>query len=492
MENNKNVDMASEKMYDAFDLMKYASKIRQLVDLKDTRDSGTASYSSFTKDDILTYLRSPANQNNEKRLRKASIQMFTGNMQYWRLVMHYAMMPAWIYSIVPRPFNTDGPAVNKEAVNKQLIKVSEHVSKMSIEHEMRKAMQTVFTEGVLYGVVWQNADTWYIQKIDADYCKLSSIADGTYLFAVDMSKIKDTDLMFYPEEFRTMYNAYQSTGVKWQEVPERITFCLKANEHLSYNVPPFAAALPAIYDLEAYKDLARVATELNNYKLVAMEVPTDNEGKLTLGWDRIMEFYTHLANALPPEVGAAAVPMKLNAIDFERSGVARDTDETESATRHFWYTSGTSPLLFGDAANTSSSALSLSIKAGEGIVLSIVKQCERVLNRHMKYISGNPKFKLVIHPVTSYNYEAWVKYLKDAGTLGLPVKLAYNSISGVEPGVVSSMTFVENDVLKLVDKFKPLTSSYMQSGETGRPEATDDEIGDAGEQTRETGGNENK
>ena len=481
-----------DKEFDIYDLLKYASTVKQQIsDLTKNNDSNAVSYSSFTKDDVLTYLKNPSNVSNEQRLRKASIQMFSGNNQYWRLIMHYSMMPMWVYSISPRTFDPDSGGSDKFRV--QFYKSAGYIEKINLRHEMRKAMPTIFSEGVLYGAIWSNNETWFIQKIDPDICKISSIADGTCMYAVDMSKIKEENLGMYPPEFKTMWDEYRSTGQKWQEVPEKISFCVKANENLSYTVPPFAGVLPAIYDLENYKELAKVATELSNYKLLSMQVPTDNKGKLTMEWDRIMEFYEHLSNALPPYVGAAAIPMRLDSVNFERSGIARDTDEIESATRHFWYSSGTSPLLFGDASNTSSSALSLSIKASEGIVFSIMSQCERLINRHLKFLSGKPKFKVVIHPVTIFNYEQWVKYFKDAGTLGLPVKMAYNAIMGIESADVSAMAYLENDVLGLASKFQPLSSSYMQSAdEAGRPVKPDDEIGDEGERTRDKGSNENR
>lgn len=469
---------------------RFAAAMRQVVsNLEKTTDSNTVSFSTFSKSDVLSLLKSPTSQNAQQRLRKASIQMFTGSNQYWRLIMFYALMPMWVYSITPKVYDPESD--DGKNVRQQFYKTAAFVEKINLRHEMRKIMPTVFCEGVFYGCVWSNDSTWFLQKINPDYCKLSTVVDGTYLYAVDMSKIKEDELNMYPKEFTKMWNAYQTTGNKWQEVPEKISFCIKANEGLSYCVPPFASVLPSIYDLEAYKELAKTADEIANYKMVSMTAPTDKEGRLTMEFPRLAEFYETLCNALPPQVGAAISPTKLDAINFEKSGLARDTDEIESATRHFWYASGTSPLLFGDASNTSSSALSLSIRSSEEIVFSVMSQCERVLNRHIGYVGGKPRFKITIYPVTVFNFESWTKYLKESGSLGLPVKMAYNSLVGVESVDVSSMAFLENDVLKLTDIFKPLTSSYTQSaessGEVGRPRLSDDQLSDEGEKTRDKG-----
>jgi hypothetical protein len=140
--------------------------------------------------------------------------------------------------------------------------------------------------------------------------------------------------------------------------------------------------------------------------------------------------------------------------------------------------------LFGDAANTTAAALNLSVRTDEELVYAAMAQCERLVNRRLKLLPGSLKFSINILPVTIFNQEKMIGYYKEAATYGLPTKMAYAASVGIPAAQVEGLNFLENDVLKLNDKFIPLASSHTQSGDTGRPPLSDDALGEAAEQTR--------
>jgi len=462
-----------------------------LRDLDQPWNKSVVSFSTYTKENIVNFLKVP--ESNADSLRKASIQMYQNSNQYRRLIQYHALLPVWAYTIYPMAFNAQ--KVKKDAISKAYYKTAAFIENMNIRHEMQKALTVAFREGVLYGAVWSNNNSWFIQSIEPKYCMLSSIEDGTWMYSVNMSKIKDTDLNKYPPEFTVMKNAAKTTKQEWQEVPSSISFCLKADETVAYPIPPFVSVLPSIYDLETYKALAETATEMSIYKLLSMRIPTNDQGEPTMGWPLIMKFYDHLSNSLPPYVGAAAIPMELDTINFEKSGAAADTDELEKATRNFWYSSGTSPLLFGDASNTTSAALRLSIKTDEELVLAAMAQCERLINRQLKQLTGSVKFQINILPVTIFNQEQMISYYKEAATYGLPVKSCYAASMGIQPSTLQSMCYVENELLDFKNNFIPLSSTHTESTEdreAGAPVLSDDDLTEAGEQTRENDSDANK
>ena len=86
------------------------------------------------------------------------------------------------------------------------------------------------------------------------------------------------------------------------------------------------------------------------------------------------------------------------------------------------------------------------------------------------------------------------KSLKEAATLGVPgSKIAYAATLGLTQSSLEGMAFLENEVLKVNDTWIPLKSSYNQSqGEAGRPAASDDEMSEATERSRDNDSNENK
>ena len=115
-----------------------------------------------------------------------------------------------------------------------------------------------------------------------------------------------------------------------------------------------------------------------------------------------------------------------------------------------------------------------------------MKQVERWINRKLKLLNGNHKFKIQILPTTTYNQETMYKMYKESATLGLPVKSMICAINGLEPIDVMAMCDLENDVLKLPKKFIPLSTSYTQSAsDGGRPtnESQGEVLTPEGEQT---------
>lgn len=447
----------------------------------------SVTFASYSKDDILDYLRTP--ETNSAKLVEVSQKMYQSSPQYRRLIQYHAGLPTWAYVIEPVAYTPS--KVKHETIEKQYYKTAAYVEKMSIRHEMQKALHVAFRDGIFYGVIRSTADTWFIQRIDPKICTPSSIIDGCWVFSVNMSRIKEADLYMYPDEFADMYAEYKRTGDKWQEVPNKVCFCLKADETVDYVVPPFASVLPSIIELESYRELAKIAKEVGNYKLLAMRVPLNDNGELSLPWDQVLQFYQHLCNALPDYVGAAAVPMELDDIDFRESN-ANNTSDLEEAIRSFWYSTNTSPLLFGDATNNTATALRMSIRTDEELVFTVMAQCERLINHHLKKIGGSVKFRVNLLQVTVFNQEQMTGFYKEASTLGLPAKTAYASTIGLHTPSIQGLCYLENEILKYPEIFIPMQTSYTQSSEGGRPQASDDELGDAGDATRGSDANANR
>lgn len=483
-------DSGTAESYSVEDLNRYARSLTQeLRRLNSLMTGGEVRFMSYTKDDLINFLQNPSRFCD--KLVEVSRKMYQNSPQYRRLIQYYAGMPMWPYILEPAAYNPT--RVKAESLSKQYYKAAAYVEKMNIKHEMRKALAVAMRDGILYGVIRSNSESWFIQRIDPRLCRLSSIIDGCWIFSVNMSRIREEELYLYPDEFYEMWRAYKRTGDKWQEVPDKICFCLKGDETVDYVLPPFAAVLPNIIELEAYRELAEVAKEIGNYKLVAMRVPLNDKSELSLPWETILQFYQHLANALPDYVGAAAVPMELDDISF-RDSSTNSTSDLEEASRDFWSATGTSPLLFGDASNNTASALRLSIRADEEIVFGMLAQCERLINHHLKFLSGAVKFRINLLPVTVFNQEQMVGFYKEAATYGLPTKTAYGATVGLSPTAIAGICTIENDILNFPEIFVPLSSSYTMSGddEGGRPAMSDDEIGEAGEITRANDSDANK
>lgn len=464
-----------------------AAQIRKLRDAnRSDVSTETVSFSNVSKEDLLSYLRSP--KANEKSIRNISIAMYHASTHYKRLILYYAYMPTWAYVLKPNNFDITGKQTKQFKNLYQ--KAAEKVENMNLKHEMQKALVVGLREGVFYGAVWESSsgDTFSIQKINPDWCQLTSIIDGTWIYSVNMSRIKETDLYKYPSAFTQMWNRYKETGEKWQEVPSKICFCFKADETtIEYSLPPWASTMPSILDVENYKALQETASEISNYKLLSMRIPLDSNNAPKFNFELASQYYNLLCSELPPFVGAVMSPMEITDFNFDKDGSLATTDVVTRAERSFWQDSGSSPLLFGDAANSTASALKLSIKADEELVISWVNQLERIVNRILKSIPGTQKFKITFLPITTFNQSEMIGFYKDASALGIPVKSAYSSALCVSTIDIPGLDYIERDMLGM-ENLVPLSSSYntaSTSDDGGRPSIKDEDLTDEGDKTRE-------
>ena len=472
--------------------LRFAKIVRANIwNVEDVSTKINPTYTRYTKESILSYMQTPAS--NEKNIRNASIYMYDASTQYRRLIGYYGGLLTWSYMVSPLSYDPD--KMKADALRKQYFKAITTLENMNLRHELQKASIIALREGIMYGVIWSSNNSFYIQPINADYCSVTSISDGCYIYSVDMSKIRENKLSLYPPEFTTMYNAYKNGGNKYQEVPENISFCLKADDTTNgYSIPPFASALPMLYDIETYKSLQVTATEISNYKMLGMQIPLNEDGSPQISWDMAEKYYQHLCNALPPYVGAALSPMKIESYDFDKNGGASDADAVSRAEEQFWSNTGTSALLHGSPESNTAGALALSIRTDEEVMFNIMTQAERVVNKYLKAISGSIKFKITFIRSTIYNQKELTTLYKEAATLGIPgSKSAYASILGITPGDILGVNMIELDILEM-DKLIPLKSGYTSTGDesaTGRPKLDNTDLTDEGAKSKDVGTNQN-
>lgn len=472
--------------------LKFARNIQTpLWVLTDQSTRDTATYTRFTKEQILQYIQNPTT--NEKNIRDASIYMWDASSQYRRLIQYYAGLLKWDYIVVPGEF--DKTKVKEGNFKKQYLRVQNKLDIMNLDHELLKATEIVLKEGVLFGAIWENNTSFFVQRINPNICSLTSIEDGTWRYAVDMSKIPEKKLPLYPPAFKRMWQRYQDGDNKWQEVPLDITFCLKADETTtSYSIPPWASTLPMLYDIETYKALQETATKIANYKILGMEIPLNDDGTPKVDWDLADDYYRQLCGVLPPYVGAFIAPMKAQSYTFDKSSGVSDVDTVSRAEEQYWFNTGTSALLHGSTISNTAGALKLSIKADEEIMLEYMSQVERLINRIVSNISGTVKFSVRFLRNTIFNQDDKIARYKEAATLGAPgAKSAYVASLGITQSSIPGMEYLESVMYDMED-WDPLMSGYNigNEDEGGRPASADEDLDDAGVETRENGTNDNR
>lgn len=467
------------------------AKLGKLVlqDLKKKSSRGSSTMVNYSKEQVISFIENP--DKNEKQLRDISRKLYQVSPHYKRAVNYFAKMPRLDYIIEPVGLNADKAKV--ETIKSQFQKVSAFLDLMNIKHEFQKILNIAFKEDVFFGYEHMTTESYFIQKLNPDYCRISSIEDGVYNFAFDFSffdKFPD-QLEMFSSEFKSKYKKFKKNkDLQFQEIDSKRTVVIKINEESEVIVPPFAGVFELIYDLNDYKKLKKVNKQIGAYKLLAMKVPmmTKNEevNGFLVDYDTMMEFHERSAQSVPEEIGVITVPFDVEAIDFSKG--IKDEDDIGDAEKHLFGGLGISQLLF-NTDKSSSIGLSNSIKTDEQLVFAVLRQIERWINRRLRFEFKSLKFKVNILNTTIFNWQEIFDKAMEGASLGLPTKMMATSALGISPSSMLNMAFLENEVLELLDKLKPLASAHTQSGDgatdKGGAPSKGDKVTDEGLRSRD-------
>ncbi len=472
-------------------VLNFARNIKvQLRNLKDAE--ANLVFSRFSKSELIKALESPNSANNQKKLREISNYLYNASNYYKRLILYYSNMPTWAYYV--SPYDLPTTKVSKKDFLVQYKKLLAYLENLNIRHEFQKILNICFKQDIFYGITHETPDSFYVQELDPEYCKVDSVEDGVYGFSFDnayFDKYK-SKLEYFDPLFKSNYDEYlkNKRGNKWFEIPSDRSICIKVNEEVPFPIPPFVSLLPSLADIDDYKALSKAATESNNYRALSLKIPiSPKDGTPLVGWKKAKEFYDAVLNVVPENIGVILTPMDIDSWDFQKQGATQDTSMVSKAEAAFWAEACTNSQLFG-GETTSSAAVSLSMQTDQTIVFGVLRQFERWVNLRIKKRSGKYKFKAVFLDQTHHNKdEVYKKYL-DMGRYGLPVRNAIMAAMGISPASTVDMAYLENEILDLVNKEVPLKSSNTQSSDakTGRPQQ--EVVDTEGEKTRNSGSNE--
>ncbi len=441
---------------------------------------------NYDIDTINKWMNNPVQY--DQQLRTLSQYFYNVSSLYKLIVRYMALMPTYSYTVVP----TDMPEkVDKAKLKKQYMKTLSYIDRLNLKHEMIKAMIISFREDAFFGYEHESKDSYFIQQLDAKYCRISSIEDGVYNFAFDFAYFDSNrdELEFFPKEFKTKYNTFKANKERWIELDANKTVCFKVNSDFLYNLPPFATMFQSIVDLDEYKAIKKARAKNDNFMAFIQKIPLDEKNpdinKFLIDLDLAMTFHNMASDTLPEGVGVITSPMDIEAVKTEKGKT--DSDLVSEAYREAFKDAGVSEFLFNSDKNTSV-GLAKSINTDEQVVFAMLRQIERWVNRKLKNLSGVYKFKINMLDITVFNRDEQHKKYLESAQYGIPVVLEIGATLGLTPLDFMNKVTLESDILGLTDILKPLQSSFNKlDDEGGRPAKSDSEISDSGQKNKDKG-----
>ena len=454
----------------------------------------------FNQETVTRYLEDPIA--NEQNLRKLSIVLMTLSPQYQQIMNYLSSISKYIGVVKPviSKFTTKGK-VDKEKLEKEYSKSTFELEKLNIGHEFQRITSIIVREDIFYAYIRESENSFYLQQLDSDYCRISSISDGCFNFQFNfayfdgnknVTGMKIPLIDTYPKEFQDKYRLYlkDKRQYQWQELSEENTICIKWMEDINFNYPAYSSLFNDLSDLSDYKDLAKTKAEVDNYKFIGMKIPlNEKNGKINdflVDVDTAMMFYNMLLNGLPEGIGAFISATDFKDINFGNGNSSSDvSNKVKDAEDNIFAGSGISGINFGKGA-TSSSGITASNLVDSARLFKLYRQFERWLNRRFKRLYKDC-FVVKLIDVTQHNFDEVVdRYLKLA-QYGVPVKLELSALLGVSQCLERGSTFLENEVLNLHEQWLPLMSSHTQSldGNEGSNEKKIRDLSDAGEKSKD-------
>lgn len=455
----------------------------------------------YEREQIRQMLQTP--ENNERQLREVSQYLMLTSNHYRRLVGYFSGMLTLDFILMPLVKYDKLTGTAAEVFRRNYERSSRYMENFNVKHELSKVVKVLMMDGVFFGYERQEGDSISIQRLPANYCKITGTEDGVISFAFNFQFFKNEKILdYYPEEFRKLYAKAKATSTWWQELDTNRAVCFKYDEeNLIYSIPPFTGVYEDILDLEDYKDLKKSKTKLDNYKLLVQKIPMKKDPKsekdFVLTLDSVKMFHNNIKGAIPPQVGIISTPMELQDFNFEKQ--KNEEDVVGMAERSFFNTAGVSAALF-NAENSGSIGLNRSIQFDEAEMFKILRQFERFFKKRLGQINNKTyPFKVWMPDITVYNRADMLDKALNAAQYGFPRLLVAACLGMSQTDLVSLVAF-ETQFLNLENDMIPLNSAHTTTTQikhqemhnSDQPLTPDSQLSDSGAATRDGEKNANR
>lgn len=393
---------------------------------------------------------------------------------YYRLNTLYSNMAlfCWGIDLYDVKENADVQSIKKLYGN-----LAARLENMHLKHEFSKIMKFLPYQDVYCGLIVENSTDFFFQKIDFRICKLHQIQDGMYNFRINLDGINPKELGAYPQYVQQAYSDYRDVKAQniymssWYLPPADKQICIKLNNQWTYPYPLLIGLVRDILDLDVYKKLKLQSARTDNYKAIMVEVPIDENtvDKPLLTPETLGIFAEINRESMSDDIGLIhTLGSKGEAVSFKDSSNTRNN--VSDAVDEIYNSSGITQELFN--GSSSGTAVTFSVENDAGLIYGLYRQFERWMNRYIKLKKYNKsifKFYFYLIDITIFNRDNVSKRYKEATTLGATVIDKWLATLDMTPSRMLGSYVLHRDIFDFKNNFVPLSSSYNNSAESGRP-----------------------
>ena len=445
----------------------------------------------FTRNQILSMAQYPERYGNQ--IIRLSRYMYLKSGYYKRLVDYFVNMAVVNWTVDMATKQDNAYTTNPKTIRSNYFKYVTQVNKFKLDLRISDIMKKIFIEDACFGFVTETEVDTSIYFIDPKYTEIKSLVNGcVYQYAINRSLITADDFETFPPELRDLLEKSKETSLNNMVlVPYENSLCLKYNNDFTYLYPPLFEIIKSIMDIDDYKQLSKAKTESDAYKLLCMEIPTNDDDQISMGDEIVVPFISMTKDIVPETWGVVPSPMKVSLIE-SKSTATDDKNKVEEAVENFYTECGISKALISSASN--GSELKYSVKVDSSDIYRIYRQLEIWVDLQMKlrgYIYKSYQFEYSILPTTIFDIDDYIDRQLKLAQVSVPNKGRLLAANGINTSKLLGNTLLENTILSDVfSSWTPLQSTFTTNGSDinnkgGRPQSSEEDLTESGIQTRE-------
>ena len=393
---------------------------------------------------------------------------------YWRLLMHYATLLKYTGLLIPNP--SFGKNLSESYITKKYHSAVSFIDKANLPDLFTHIGTRVLRDGSYYGVIQEVTDkSISILDLPIFYCR-SRFKDKegndiiefnvTYFDTIHDGEYRKKALAAYPANVVNWYRRWKARKTKspWCYISTSVGICMSLIDER----PVFLNIIAAELEYEDAKDINKERDLEEIRKILVQHIPHLTDGGLLFEPDEAVEMHKGAVDMMKKNENLSVLTIYAD-VDAIVSKTANDNslNSVDKALTNIYAEAGSSSQLFGTDSNLS---LSTSITNDMALMMILARKMAKLITSiiNEKYGNANISFTYKILPVSFYNQK---EYVEEA------LKLANSGYSFLLPALamdlsqreLSNVKDLENDVLKLKEKLLPLSTSYTETGNVGRP-----------------------
>lgn len=366
-----------------------------------------------TEIELNTALQSP--KQNEKQLQGFSQSFELTSMVYKRLMSYLSNMLSfditYTSDVKPEDYNT--PKYKKD-----LLIVEKILDKFQFKKEFGIVVREMLRNDAYFGVIRDTGNSYVLQELPSDYCKITGRWEGGFLFSFNMYWFiqPGVDLDMYPDFFKKKFGEIfkssntihrynpslppelrdKSSWIYWVDIPSDLGVCFKMTPELATRLPYFTALFSDLILQGLMRNLQRNANMAAASKMIIGQVPLLNKeikatikDSIAVSPELLGKFMALIKSAISEAIRVASAPLE------DMQGISFDSENEiyDSYLKTTLASSGINTnLIFTSDVKPNAIETQLSLNVDEQLMTALYEQFNCFMNYFVNKFTRNFKF----------------------------------------------------------------------------------------------------